>query len=272
MAEKELSFWGHLDELRRRLIRICMAVVAGTIVAFINRELIFDKIILAPKNGDFISYHWLCRLGKFLNVPGLCMEDMNLKIINFDLSGQLMTHVKISILAGVILSTPFIFWQAWQFIRPALYPKEQKYAKNAVFIMSGLFFIGVFFSYFFMVPWTLNFLGTYQVSSEVANQIQISSYISTVVSVVLSVGTVFELPVIVFVLVKLGILTPEFLKKNRKYSFVVILIAAAIITPPDVISQIIVTIPLYGLYEVSIVVAKRVTRKQRERELALRTE
>jgi sec-independent protein translocase protein TatC len=167
----------------------------------------------------------------------------------------------ISMFAGLILSAPIIIYQLWQFVMPALYDKEKRYARQAVFVMSLLFFIGVLFSYYFMVPWTLNFLGTYQVSTLVANQISLSSYISTVTSTILSVGVVFELPVVVYVLSKLGIITPGFMKKNRKYAFVIILILAAIITPPDVFSQILVTIPLYSLYEISILVSKRVSPK-----------
>jgi len=194
-------------------------------------------------------------------VDGLCLPPMSLTIINLNLSGQFMTHMTISMFAGLILSAPVIIFQLWQFIMPALYDKEKRYARQAVFIMSLLFFIGVLFSYYLMVPWTLNFLGTYQVSSMVANQISLSSYISTVTSTILSVGLVFELPVVVYVLSKLGIITPAFMKKNRKYAFVIILILAAVITPPDVFSQIMVTVPLYSLYEISIFVSKRVSPK-----------
>lgn len=257
----EMTFWDHLAELRKRLIRIVLAVIAMAVLAFIERDIIFDKIILAPKDGEFITYKWLCQLGEFLHVDSLCMTDTHIKLINFNLSGQFMTHMTISMVFGLILAMPYIFWQLWQFVKPALYEKERKYARTAVFIMSALFIVGILFSYFFMVPWTLNFLGTYQVSSMVDNQIALSSYISTVTSVVLSVGLVFELPVVIYVLAKVGLITPAFLTKNRKYAFVLVLILAAIITPPDVFSQIIVTIPLWALYEASIIVARRVAPK-----------
>jgi sec-independent protein translocase protein TatC len=263
---KEMSFWEHLEELRKRLIRSVLAWIALSTLAFIERDIIFDKIILAPKDSNFITYRLLCKLGAFLHVDSLCLPPMSIKIINYNLSGQFMTHMTISMVAGLILAVPFIFYQVWQFIKPALYEKERRYAYSAVYVMSGLFMIGITFSYFLMVPWTLNFLGTYQVSASVANQIALDSYISTVVSVVFSVGIVFELPVVVFVLAKIGILTPAFLKKNRKYAFIFVLIVAAIITPPDVFSQIIVTIPLWALYEVSIIVAKRVTPKEEDGE------
>ncbi len=258
----EMTFWEHLTELRSRLLRVIIAVLVLSVVAFIYSRFIFDKIILAPKSSDFITYRWLCSLGRFLHIDSLCLQKMNIEIINLNLSGQFMTDMYISIFAGLLLATPYIFWEAWKFIKPALYVKEQRYARSAVFIMSGLFLIGVLFSYYFMVPWTLNFLGTYQVSSSVNNQISLSSYISTVISVILSVGVVFELPVVVYVLAKIGIMSSDFLKRNRKYAFVVVLIIAAIITPPDVFSQIIVTMPLWLLYEVSILVAKRVEPKE----------
>ena len=256
--EDGLTFWQHLDELRARLIRVAVVVVATTILAFVNRELIFDKIILAPMNGDFITFRWLCELGKILHRNSLCMQDMKLNIINVEMSGQFMTHMTISFVAGIIIAMPFIFWQLWGFIKPALYEKEKRYARLAVFIMSLLFIIGIVFSYYIMVPWTLNFLGTYQVSSNVRNMLSLQSYISTVLTTVLWVGVAFELPVLVYVLAKVGIMTPEFLKKNRKFAFVIVLILAAIITPPDVLSQVIVTVPLWALYEISIVVAKKV--------------
>jgi sec-independent protein translocase protein TatC len=258
-SEKEMSFWDHLTELRKRLIRMVLAWLVMTIIAFINSRFIFDKILLAPKDTSFITYKWLCKLGELIHVKTLCLPPMSLSIINLNLSGQFMTDMTVSMFAGLILAFPIIIFQLWQFVMPALYIKERRYARQAVFVMSFLFMVGVLFSYYFMVPWTLNFLGTYQVSEMVANQISLSSYISTVTSTILGVGVVFELPVVVYVLAKIGIITPEFLKKNRKYSFVIILIIAAIITPPDVFSQMMVTIPLYSLYEISILVAKRVS-------------
>lgn len=257
-----MSFWDHLTELRKRLYRMAIAWFAMTIVAFMYSRFIFDEILLAPKDTSFITYKILCRLGNFLHVKELCLPPMSISIVNLNLSGQFMTDMNVSMFGGLILASPFILYQLWKFIMPALYKTEQKYARKAVFIMSFLFIIGVLFSYYFMVPWTLNFLGTYQVSTLVVNQISLTSYISTVTTTILSVGVVFELPVIVYLLAKIGIVTPAYLKKNRKYSLVIILIIAAIITPPDVFSQTIVTIPLYSLYEISILVAKRVAPKE----------
>ena len=258
---KEMTFWDHLTELRKRLVRMVLAWVVMSVIAFIYSRFIFDSILLAPKNSDFITYEWLCRLGKFIHVNSLCLPPMQLTLINLNISGQFTTDMTVSMFAGLIVASPVIIYQLWQFIMPALYEKERRVARQAVFIMSFLFLVGISFSYFFMVPWTLNFLGTYQVSSTVANQISLSSYISTVTTTILSVGLVFELPVVVYVLSKIGIVTPDFLKKNRKYAFVIILILAAVITPPDVFSQLMVTVPLYSLYEISILVSKRVSPK-----------
>ncbi len=260
-SEKEMTFWDHLTELRKRLVRMVLAWLVMTVFAFVNSRFIFDKILLAPKDTSFITYKWLCKLGEILHADSLCLPPMSLTIINLNLSGQFMTDMTVSMFSGLILASPIIIFQLWQFVMPALYVTERGYARQAVFIMSILFFVGVLFSYYFMVPWTLNFLGTYQVSSMVANQISLSSYISTVTTTIFSVGIVFELPVVVYVLSKIGIVTPAFLKKNRKYAFVIILILAAIITPPDVFSQIMVTVPLYSLYEISILVSKRVSPK-----------
>lgn len=261
-AEAEMSFWDHLDALRGHLFRSAAAIVVFAIVAFFNRELIFDKIILAPKESGFITNQLLCKLGELLKLNGLCIGDYNIEIINLNLSGQFSTHMSISFFTGLIIAFPYIIWEIWRFLEPALYENEKKHSRGAVLVMSLLFLIGVLFSYFLIVPLTLNFFGTYQVSELVANQISLSSYISTLVSVTLSVGIVFELPVFVYFLAKVGIVNAEFLRRTRKYMIVVILTIAAIITPPDIFSQILVSIPLLALYEVSILVAASIAKKQ----------
>ncbi|KAF0203098.1 MAG: sec-independent protein translocase protein [Bacteroidetes bacterium] len=254
---EEMSFWGHLDALRGHLFRSAIAIVVVAIVAFLNREFIFDSIILAPKNPDFITNRLLCQLGEWANIPALCLGNIELKIININLSGQFTTHMYISMFAGLIIAAPYVIWEIWRFIKPALYDNERRHSRGAVIVMSLLFLLGVLFSYYLIVPLTLNFFGTYQVSDSVNNQIALSSYISTVVSVTFSLGVVFELPVFIYFLAKVGIITESFLKKNRKYMLVILLIISAIITPPDILSQILVCIPLYGLYELSIIVARR---------------
>ncbi|HAH56687.1 MAG TPA: twin-arginine translocase subunit TatC [Bacteroidales bacterium] len=259
-----MSFWGHLDALRGHLFRSVIAIVILFIVAFLKREFIFDQIILAPLNEDFIANRILCRLGELLNMPSICLGTLSLKLININLSGQFLMHMYISFFMALTFASPYIIWEIWRFIRPALYENERKHSRGAVLVMSLLFILGLLFSYFLIVPLTLNFFGNYQVSESVANQIALTSYISTVVSVTFSMGVVFELPVFVYFLAKVGILTPAFLRKNRRYMIVILLTLAAIITPPDVVSQILVVIPLWGLYELSIVVAARALRNSQE--------
>lgn len=260
--EREMSFWEHLDELRWNLVRSIVAVLLLAIVAFIFKDFIFDKIILAPIRQDFFTTRLLCGFADFVGVPALCLDNSKLEIINIRMSGQFLTHMYISIMAGVILAFPYILHEIWSFIKPALKPDEKKYSGGSVFVCSILFLFGVLFSYFLIVPLTINFLGTYQVSDAVANNVSLGSYISTVVSVSLSVGIVFELPVFVFFFTRVGLLTPAFLKKNRKYTLVILLVISAIITPPDIFSQVLVVIPLLGLYELSILIANRVYKKK----------
>jgi sec-independent protein translocase protein TatC len=263
VEEKEMTFWEHLETLRWHLVRSIVAILVLAIVAFLNRHIIFDDIILAPKDSNFISNRVLCQLSEWLGLQGLCIDDLALTIINIKMSGQFMTHMMVSIVAGIIVAFPYLIWEIWSFIRPALYQNEKKYSSGAVWVCSILFLIGVGFAYFLIVPLTVNFLGTYQVSASVANQVSLTSYISTVVSVTLGIGIVFELPVFVYFLTKVGILSPDFMKKNRKYMIVILLVVSAIITPPDVFSQILVVIPLMGLYELSISISKRVYDKRR---------
>ncbi|HJN06858.1 MAG TPA: twin-arginine translocase subunit TatC [Bacteroidales bacterium] len=259
--EKVMTFWDHLDELRWHIMRSLIAIVALAIVAFINREIIFDQIILAPSSSEFISNRVLCRLGEWLSLNALCIQDMKLDIINIKMSGQFLTHMYISLVAGFILAFPYILWEIWRFVKPAMKETERKYSSGGVFISSVLFLMGILFSYFLIVPLTVNFLGTYHVSESVHNQISLSSYISTVVSVTFAVGLVFELPILVYFLTKIGMLTPDFMKRNRKYMYVIMLILAAIITPPDMFSQVLVVFPLIILYEFSIGVSNRIYKK-----------
>jgi sec-independent protein translocase protein TatC len=262
--EKVMTFWDHLDELRWHILRSLAAIVVLAIIAFLNRKLIFDTIILAPSNSEFITNRALCEIGKLLSLNALCIKDMSLQIINISMSGQFLTHMYISLVTGFILAFPYIIWEIWRFVRPAMKESERKYSSGGVFISSVLFLLGVLFSYFLIVPLTVNFLGTYHVSETVFNQISLSSYINTVVSVTFAVGLVFELPILVYFLTKIGLLTPEFMKNNRKYIYLIMLILSAIITPPDMFSQILVVFPLIALYEFSIGVSSRIQKKNLE--------
>ncbi len=261
--EKEMSFWEHLEELRWHIVRSFIAVFLMAIIAFLNRNIIFDMVILAPKDSNFITNQLFCRVADILNIPNLCIDNLSLEIMNIKMSGQFMIHMYISFVAGLIVAFPYVLFEVWSFVRPALHQNEKKYSGGAIFYGSLLFIFGVLFSYFVIVPLTINFLGTYQISNFVENRISLSSYISTVVSVTFSVGLVFELPILVYFLTKVGIITPQFMKRNRKYMLVILLTLSAIITPPDVFSQILVCIPLLGLYELSIAIAKRVYQKRK---------
>jgi sec-independent protein translocase protein TatC len=266
-AEREMSFWDHLEELRGHIFRSLAAVFILAIGAFIAKSIIFDHILLAPKDETFITNRLLCSLGELLSIDALCIGRLNLSIQNINMSGQFMMHMYVSLVAGLIVAAPYIIWELWRFVLPAMKPTEKKYSRGAVIFSSLLFMAGVAFAYFLIVPLTINFLGTYQVSPDVPNQIHLNSYISTVVSVTLAVGIVFELPILVYFLTKVGLVTPMFMRKNRKYMLVIVLILSAIITPPDVFSQVLVCIPLFGLYELSIKISQRVYRK-REAELS----
>ena len=262
-TDGEMTFLQHLEELRWHIIRALVAVVAGAIVAFVFKNIIFDHIILAPNNPDFITNRLLCRLADLVHVPVLCINQDPVELISIKMSGQFTTHINISLVAGLILAFPYVFWEFWSFFRPALYEKERKYARGAVTMASLLFLSGVLFGYFIITPLSINFLGTYRVSDVVTNQINVTSYIGSVTSVALSAGVTFELPIVVFFLSRIGVVTPEFMRKYRRHAIVVVLVVAAVITPPDVFSLILVTIPLLLLYEVSIFIAARVI-KQRE--------
>lgn len=269
-TEKEMSFWEHLEELRWHLFRAVLVLFLLAIAAFIFREFIFDEVILAPKNSDFFTYKILCRLGELISVDSLCLGDIDLQIINITMAGQFTTHLYISFITALVVAFPYVIWEIWSFVRPALLPKEKKYSRGAVFFSTLLFILGMLFSYYLIVPLTVNFFSTYQVSESVVNNITLSSYIGTVVSVTLATGLVFELPIFVFFLTKVGILTPSFMKRNRKYVLIILLTIAAIITPPDIASQILVTIPLMLLYEFSIYISSRVIKnKPKETESVL---
>ncbi len=266
-GEKEMSFLEHLEELRWHIIRSISSIVIFTVLAFTQKNFIFNNIILAPKNPDFFTNRTLCKIGHFLNTDLLCINTKPFELISIKMSGQLTTHFAVSIVAGLIIAMPYVFWEFWRFIKPALYPHERKYARGAAGIAGFLFFLGVIFGYFIIVPLSIHFLGSYRISDQVVNQIYIRSYIGTISSVVLASGLIFEFPLIALFLTQIGVITPSFMIKYRKHSIVVLLILAAIITPPDIFSQILVSLPLMGLYEIGILISKAVyKRKQREHE------
>lgn len=259
------TFLEHLEQLRWHLIRSIIAIVMVAIIVFITKDFIFSNIILAPKNPDFFTNRFLCNLANNLNTPNLCINAEPLEIINIKMAGQFSIHIMVSLVLGLIVAFPFVFWEFWSFIKPALYEKEVQHSRGAVFFSSLLFIVGVLFGYFVITPLSVHFLGSYHVSSQVANTIYLKSYIGTIASIGLASGLIFELPILIYFLSKAGLVYPDFLKTYRRHAIIIIFIMAAVITPPDVFSLVLVTLPLVLLYEVGIVISKRIE-KQKEKE------
>ena len=261
----EMSFLDHLEELRWHLIRSTLAIVIIASVAFIAKDFIFDTILFGPKKIDFFTYELFCQLSQSLGQGNsLCIDKMPFRIQSRTMSGQFSAHLWTSLTAGFILAFPYIIFEFWRFISPGLHISERKNARGFIFIASLLFFIGVLFGYYIVTPLSINFLGNYTVSSEVFNDFDLSSYISLLRASVLSSGLIFELPILMYFLTKVGLVTPTFLKTNKKFAIVIVLILSAVITPPDIASQVIVTIPILILYEVSIFISKFVYNRQQK--------
>jgi sec-independent protein translocase protein TatC len=257
--EKEMSFWDHLDELRGSLFRAAIGTLVAMIVVFLNKGLVFDTIILAPKSSDFIVYRFLCYLGEKISFSALCPDPFNIDLININISGQFFIHISTSFWLGLALAFPWVIYQLWLFIRPALYEHERRHSTRAFLFGSFLFFLGVLVAYFMVFPLTIRFLGMYQVSGEglVPNQISLTSYIGTFTTLTFAMGIVFEMPIVISILSRIGIVTKKFLRKYRRHAIIVIMFLAAIITPTaDPFTMIAVAIPIYALYEFSIRICK----------------
>lgn len=262
----EMSFLDHLEELRWHLIRSTIVIVAIGFIAFLMREFIFDTIIFGPKNPDFPTYGVFCKLSRMLGFSeAFCNNEPLFRIQSRVMAGQFSAHIWTSIWAGFIIGFPYLLYEMWKFISPGLYDKERKHSRGFILVASMLFFMGVLFGYYVVAPLSINFLGSYQVSEEVFNDIDLASYISTVRAAVIACGLIFELPIIIYFLTKIGLVTPEVLKKYRKVALVIVLILSAIITPPDVASQIIVAVPVLILYQISIYISKVVLRREAKR-------
>jgi len=252
----QMSFLEHLEELRWRLVRCAIAIVSIGIVIWIFQEWIMENVFLSMKSHDFISFRLMCEWF------GTCVEDIPVQLQSMTVSGQFGYALMMSFMGGLVLGFPFIFYQIWAFLKPGLKFKEKKMAKGIVFYVSLLFFLGISFGYLVVAPLSIQFFGSYQISGDIRNDFTISSYMSTILSTVFYTGLFFLLPVIIYLLSKVGLITPDFLKKYRKHALVVILILSALITPPDVISQIIVSIPILILYEIGILVSKKTFKKE----------
>ncbi|QHT72197.1 twin-arginine translocase subunit TatC [Rhodocytophaga rosea] len=258
--EKEMSFIDHLEELRWHVVRSVAAIFVFSFLAFSNKELVFGKIIMGPSKPTFWTYRMFCELGRKMSSDALCIDKLNFVIQARELSEQFTMHLASSLVIGLVLAFPYAFWEMWRFIKPGLHPTERRMTTGATFFVSLLFLMGVTFGYLIVTPLSINFLSSYQLDESIVNEFNISSYISTLVTLTLGCGIMFQLPMLAFVLSKMGIITPSLMRSYRKHSIVVILIVAAIITPPDVISQILVAMPLFLLYEVSILISARVER------------
>ncbi len=260
MAEEQndMSFLDHLEELRWRLVRISIAIVLVSVVLWWFQEWIMDHLFLSMKSPDFPSFRLMCDLF------GICIEDIPVKMQSTTMAGQFSYALMMSIMGGIVLSFPFIFYQIWAFVKPGLKQNEKSVVKGIVFYVSMLFFIGILFGYFIVAPLTVQFFGSYKISNDIENIFTINSFMSTILSTVFYSGLLFLLPIIVYIFTKLGIVTPDFLRKYRKHAIVAVLILAAVITPPDLISQIIVSIPIILLYEIGIIVSASVYKKQQQ--------
>ncbi len=261
--EAEMSFFDHLEVLRWHLIRSAIAIVVFMALAFSNYQFIFNQIILGPKSPDFWTYRMMCKLGE-----SFCVTSLPMKIINTQMAGQFILQINSSLLIAIMLGFPYLLYEVWRFVKPALTDIERKSASGFVFYATILFVIGVLFGYYIVTPLSINFLANYEVSSEIENTITISSYLSTVATLALGGGIIFELPIVIYILSKIGIMTPQFMRSTRRYAVVLILVIAAIITPtPDIMTMVTVSLPLFVLYELSILIADRVYKKKQKAEL-----
>lgn len=275
----EMTFFEHIDALRPHLVRGAMAIVIVGVIAFFCKHLIIDTVLFGPKSPEFPTNRmlvwvggewaqiaaWLnSTLGTSLNIdPGsFSIGADRFSVINTSLAGQFNLHMKISLVTGIALATPYVLWEFWRFVRPALTPQEIAGTNWFVFCVSLCFFSGLLFGYFIMVPLSVNFFANYQASAEIVNMIDIGDYLSTVIVVSMACAFMFELPLLIYFLTRMGLVSAGFLRRYRRHAFVVLLVIAAIITPPDIFSLVLVILPLYGLYELSIKLAARIERKQ----------
>ena len=268
--ESEMSFFDHLEVLRWHLIRSALAIMILFVVAFCNFDFIWNTVIMGPKHGSFLTYRFLCYLGDLLHNDGMCITSIPGNIINTEMAGQFMLQMNSSFMMGLVIGFPYLLFELWRFIAPALSDIERKSARGFVFYTSFLFFLGVLFGYFVVTPLSVHFLTTYQVSPDIQNNFTIDSYVNLVCLLILANGLVFQLPVVVYILANVGVLTPKFMREKRRYAIIIIMVIAMLVTPsPDPITMLVVSIPLILLYEVSITVAGRVEQRKRKKQMDL---
>ena len=260
----EMSFIDHLEVLRGHLFRSVLAIVVGAVVVAIYQNFFIRQVLLGPTRSDFPTYGFFCRIGRAVHLEkALCMKGIGIKMQSTSVAGQFSTFISIMLIGGIIIAFPYIFYEFWKFVRPALTQKELKNTRGVIFWVSFLFFTGVLFGYFVIAPYTLNFFGNFQLDENIENRWALSSYFDTMIPLILGTGLAFQLPLVMVVLARIGIVSATFLRKMWKYAVVIILIVAAVITPgPDVVSQMTVAIPLLLLYWVSIILTKRIEKEK----------
>ncbi|MFT5725444.1 MAG: sec-independent protein translocase protein TatC [Bacteroidia bacterium] len=260
--DKSMSFLDHLEELRWHLMRSVVAIIVFSIAAMANYRFIFDNVIFAVTDKSFPIYKVFCKMSFILyGNDKLCFDSIDLNTQNLNVSGQFIYLMVVSFTIGLILSAPYILWEFWRFFKPALRKAEQKYTTGIVLATSLLFFVGVLFGYLILAPLSINFFINFKLTDNIVNHFTMQSFVSFISTLTLASGIVFELPLIIYILAKLGLVTSKFLKKYRKHAVILILVLASLITPPDIMSQILLTVPIYMLYEVGIFIAKRIETK-----------
>jgi len=264
--EEGMSFLDHLEQLRWHLLRSVVAVLVFTVAAFLAKSIVFGKVILGPSRVDFVTYQTLCKISNWLSLPALCIDVLPFTIQSRQMTGQFSMHLTSSMVVGLIVSFPYLFWEIWRFISPGLHLQEKNAARGAVFFVSLLFFAGAAFGYYLLAPLSINFLSNYQLDPSILNEFDIGSYVTTLIMLVLASAIMFQLPVVIYFLSMSGLVSAAMLRSYRRHAIVGILIIAAVITPPDIISQILIAMPILVLYEVGITIAKRLEKKRAKKE------
>ena len=263
----EMSFIDHLEDLRWHIIRMVIAILACAIFVFCYSGFVVDHILFAPTRADFISSQWLCKLGHQIGAGNaMCFPEVHAKFLETTMTGQFIASFTLAFIGGFIIAFPYVFWEFWRFVRPALSEKEVKKTRGVIFWVSLLFFTGVLFGYYILTPFMVNFYFNYKLSDQITIMPTFSDYLENLVWTTAGIGVLFQMPLLVMVLARIGIVTARFLKKYRRHAFVIIITAAAIITPStDPFSLTLVTIPLYLLFEASIILAGRVNKQQEKK-------
>lgn len=265
--DQEMSFIEHLDVLRGHLFKSALAVAAGAIIMAVYNKFIVQRILMGPTHPDFWTYRTLCELGQKWGFGNkLCMAEIHLRMQSNAVAGQFDTYFNIILIGGFILAFPYVFWQFWKFTKPALKEKELRNTRGVIFWVSMLFFLGVIFGYFVIAPYTISFFANFSLDSNIENIWTIASYFTTISQLILGAGLAFQLPLVMYFLAKIGVVSASYLRRVRKYAILIIVIVASIITPPDMLSTVIASVPLILLYEISILLCVKVEKKQAKEE------